>query len=295
MGIFRFYSHRFYFGIALISVLLVGACRSSRGDQPAAGAPTAAWQQQPLVIDGFNSDWAKPLPYFDSKEKIAYGVSNDRDNIYILLSTRDPLEQRKILEGGLTVWINSQAEKNENTSVGIGFPTDSRNNRERNLMAAAQPDAYKNKPISPDDLRDYSLFGFNKEEPVEHYDYDSSNAEGIQVKINLSSLGELVYEASIPLASIYPKSSTPFAKSIAVGFFMDGLPPQAGRRNGGIVGSGVGVGVGGGLGFGSFGSGGGLGLSIGSGIGGRRNDPNQALYKEGRIWQVLPLARPGIH
>src|ERR1035437_4912287 len=115
-----------YFNVLVLLFLLVCGCRSSKSAQQDLASQTAAWQKRPLIIDGSDSDWIKPLPYFDRKEKLSYAVSNDKDNIYLMLSTKDPQEQQKILQGGMTVWINRQAQKDENTAVGIGFPTDSR-------------------------------------------------------------------------------------------------------------------------------------------------------------------------
>lgn len=275
--------------------LSVCGCRSSRVDQQTALSQTAIWQQQPLVIDGSDSDWVKPLPYYDRKEKLRYAVSNDRYNIYIILSTGNEQEQQKILQGGMTVWINSQAEKNDNTAVGIGFPTDNRKSRNRNIMAAARPDLYKDKATSLDDLKDYSLYGFKKEGIVENYDYGQSNEEGVEVKINFNHAGELVYEALVPLNAVFPRnSSLNFTrKSIAVGFFMEGLPPNAGMHRGD---GGGGISIGGGIGMGSYGNGGGVGVSIGSGslgrIGGRGG---RHIYEQSRIWQVVFLARPSLH
>lgn len=277
----------------LASCLLACSCRSTRTDQQALTPQKAVWQHRPLVIDGSDGDWVKPLPYFDSKKKLAYSVSNDRDNIYIQLTTKDELEQRKIVQGGLTVWINGQAEKNETNAVGIGFPTDSRNNRDKSILAAARPDLYTNKRESLNDLKDYSLFGFNKDNAVQYYDYGSSNEAGVQVEINFNPAGELVYEALVPFKAIFPKNSSPTAgnRSIAVGFVIEGLPPQPGMRNGG----GGGISVGGGLGMGTFGSGGGLGVSIGSGSLGRIGGKSERqLYKQTKIWQVLPLANRDI-
>ncbi|HWK03251.1 MAG TPA: hypothetical protein VNS58_06450 [Puia sp.] len=278
-----------YYTIILISLSLAGGCRSSRNDQAASSSQTGSWQQQPIIIDGSDADWPKPLPYTDRKEKLNYAVSNDRDNVYILVSTRSPQEQQKIIQGGMTVWINNQAEKNESSSMGIGFPLDSRKNRDRELMAQARPGQYKDKGITLDDLKDYSLYSF-KNESIENYEYGQSNEEGVQVRIDYNKEGDLIYEASVPLSSIYPQNTSHnFAgKTVAVGIFIEGLPPDAHVRQDG---GGGGVSIGGGLGVGSFGSGGGVGLSIGTGSLGRIGGKDKQLYQLSRIWQVMPLGR----
>jgi len=272
-------------GLAFIAGLsLVSGCRSSRSDRSSDGN-TALWQQQPLTIDGSDDDWIKPLPYQNKKEQLSYAISNDRDNIYIMLTTGSRQVQQKIIQGGLTVWFNTQAEKDEAPAMGIGFPTDSRNNRDKNILAAARPDLYKDKIESLTDLKDYSLFGFNKDEPVQNFEYGSRNDKGIEMTVGFNKDGLLIYEALVPLKSLFPGggSAATGRRGIAVGFFMDGILPPPGQEGGG-----GGVSVGGGLGFGSYG-GSGVGISIGTGlgsIGGRRQGQ---LYKQSKIWQVLNL------
>ena len=279
----------YYCSIVLIFLSLAGGCRSSRNDQATSSSQPGNWQQQPIVIDGSDNDWAKPLPYTDRKEKLSYAVSNDKDNVYILVSTRSPQEQQKIIQGGMTVWVNNQAEKNESTSMGIGFPLDSRKNRDRELMAQARPDLYKDKSITLDDLKEYSLYGF-KNESIENYEYGQNNEEGVQVRIDYNKEGDLIYEASVPLSAIYPQNTSHnFAgKTVAIGIFIEGLPPNTAVRQ---EGGGGGVSIGGGLGVGSFGSGGGVGLSIGTGSLGRIGGKDRQLYQLSKIWQVMPLGR----
>jgi len=280
----------FYYSVVLISLSLTIGCRSSRGDQSSSPSETGIWPQRPIIVDGSDGDWVKPLPYTNRKEKLNYSVSNDGDNVYIIISTRSPQEQQKIIEGGMTVWVNSKAEKEESTSVGIGFPLDSRKDRDRDLMARARPDKYKNdKPITLDDLKNYSLYGFSSE--IENYEYGQNNGDGVLVRIDYNKEGDLIYEASVSLSTLYPQNTTHnFAgKSIAVGIFIEGLLPNAVVPQEG--GGGGGVSIGGGLGVGSFGSGGGVGLSIGTGSLGRIGGKNRQLYQLTKIWQVQPLAR----
>lgn len=282
----------FYYSMILISLALTGGCRSSRSDRGDAPSQSGSWQQRPIVIDGSDSDWTKPLLFNSGKEQLNYTVSNDQDNLYILVSTRSGQEQQKIIQGGLTVWINSQGEKDEATSVGIGFPLDSRKNRERNLLAEARPGQYKNKPITLDDLNEYALYGF-RNGAIENYQYGQNNDEGVQVRIDFNREGDLIYEASVPLSTIYPQNTSHnFAgKTLAVGIFIEGLPPDVHVRPDG--GGGGGVSIGGGVGVGSFGSGGGVGLSIGTGSLGRIGGKDRRLYQLSKIWQVLPVARAG--
>jgi len=279
--------HRSHCAALLIFFCLAAGCRSSRTDQETATAQTGIWQRTPLLIDGSDNDWIRPLPYHDKKDQLSYSITNDKENLYIMLATGDKQEQQKIIQGGLTVWFNTHGEKEEGNSAGIAFPTDSRNNRDRNLMAAARPDLAQKNVESLTDLKDYSLFGFNKEQPIQTYEYGARNEQDIEVTVAFNNAGELIYEARVPFKSLFPMISSPAAgrRSIAVGFFMEGIPPQPGQDQGG---GGSGVSVGGGLGFGSYG-GSGVGISIGTGLG-RIGGRKSQLNKQAKIWQVVNLA-----
>ena len=287
-----------YFIIAGVALTLSAGCRSTRADKDSSATPVTTWQYRPIVIDGSDADWVKPLPYYDKKEKVSYSITNDKENLYVLLSAKGEDEQHKTLSGGMTLWINNQAQKANSDALGIGFPTGSRPpSRESSLMQQARPQDYQNqnhRNSVADDLASYSLYGFSKDETVQNFDAGDTNQAGVRVKIGFNSLGELIYEASVPLSSIYPQNgSHNFAgKSLAVGLYIEGIPPgEEGRRRGG--GGGGGVSFDGGLGMGSYGSGMGLGMSIGSGAfgGGGGRGPDRQLFEQTQLWQVVPLAR----
>jgi len=80
---------------AALIFCFAGACRSTRSGQDNAGAEVSAWQARPLVIDGSDDDWNLPLPGYDKKEQVSYSMTNDKDNVYILLSAKTREEQQK--------------------------------------------------------------------------------------------------------------------------------------------------------------------------------------------------------
>jgi hypothetical protein len=274
-------------GTIMLSAFLSG-CGSSRNSQVST-VSTSTWQEAPLTIDGSDNDWTKPLPGYISSEKLSYAITNDGANLYILLSTKDPQQQQKIIQGGMTVWVNTKADKSIGDAVGIGYPLDIHNDRDRTLMEEAQPDRYSHKPLRLEDRKDYALYGFVRDS-IGNYTYGDDNPQGVRIRMDYNNAGELIYEASLPLATLFPghnPSSSYAAKSIAVGIFIQGMPPGSDVARGG---GGPAIGIGGGVGFGSFGSGGGVGLSIGTGttIGG--GGKNKQLFKDAEIWQTVQLA-----
>ncbi|HEY4109160.1 hypothetical protein [Puia sp.] len=278
----------------IITTLALASCGSSRqATSPDPG--TDNWQRLPLTIDGSDKDWTRPLPYGISSEKLTYSVTNDDQYLYILLETKNPQQQQKIIQGGMTIWVNTKADKSESGSVGIGYPLEARVDRDRQIMEEAQPDRYKNnKPVTLEDKKDYALYGFTRDTAGTFSYGNDDNPQGVKMRMDYSNEGDLIYEAAIPLPTLYPNhnpSASYAANSVAVGIFIEGLPPDARVPRGG-GGGGPEIGVGGGLGFGSFGSGGGIGISIGTGslIGGGGGGRKQ-LFRSTQTWQVVQLAR----
>lgn len=277
------------YGWMLLLPALMTGCSAGRNSESSA-MTSATWQQTPLTIDGSDNDWARPLPGYIAGEKLSYAISNDGANLYILLSTKDPQEQQKIIQGGMTVWINTKADKSIGDAVGIGYPLDDRNDPDRRLMEEAQPDRYKRGPATLQDRKDYALYGFLRDS-IGTYPYGDDNPQGVVMRMDYNNAGELIYEASLPLTLLFPghdpSSSSYASKSVAVGVFIQGLPPGAQVPRGG---GGPAIGVGGGAGFGTFGSGAGIGLSIGTGsmIGG--GGRNKQLSRDSEIWQTVQLA-----
>src|ERR1700721_1183153 len=93
-------------GLSLI--LLAAACSSSHQTEGSDAAPIvrSSYQSRPLYIDGSDNDWERPLPYSIKEEYVSYSISNDEKNLYILLTTASRQEQQKIIEGGMSVWVN---------------------------------------------------------------------------------------------------------------------------------------------------------------------------------------------
>lgn len=281
--------------LTLAALTILAGCSSSRKSQDS--DPTArSWQGQALTIDGSDKDWPKNLPYSVKSEQINYSVTNDAQNLYILMSTKSPQEAQKIVQGGMTVWVNPKADKSIGGAIGIGYPLDSRNDRDKILMEEARPDRNReHRPSTLEDKKEYSLYGFdNGSQSIPTYTYGDTNTQNIQMRMDYNDAGDLIYEAAIPLTVLYPghnSSSSYASKTVAVGFIIEGLPPGTNVPRGSGGGGGPAIGVGGGVGFGSFGSGGGLGISIGTGslIGGGGGSKRQ-LFRQSEVWQTVQLS-----
>jgi hypothetical protein len=270
------------FSMLSISIVLT-ACSSIKNNRQSDILQSTYWQKDSLFVDGSDNDWAKPLSYFDEKQQVGYTISNDKNNLYILATTKDENNIQKILRGGLTVYINHHGVKEEAGAAGISFPTGNRIRKDNKLLND-RPELEQDKHIALNAVDDYALFGFQQVKTPENYNYGTSNPEGIILAVGLNTSGELVYEALVPLSSFLNRNEliNLNRKSFAIGFVLESIPGQPRSRNGGLA-------IGAGIGLGSFGRGAGVGLSIGTGaltnIGGRKRN------KPVKIWRELLLAK----
>lgn len=72
-----------------------------------------------IASHGFNAGIAEKMG-FHEKSGILYKFENDKDNLYLLLATSDPVLQRKIAYFGMTVWIDRSGDRNK--VQGFRFP-----------------------------------------------------------------------------------------------------------------------------------------------------------------------------
>lgn len=151
---------------------------------------------QPIKIDGKLNDWNGKLKYFKD-EKMAVGVLNNSDNLYLSLSTADKGNIIKILKMGFTIWFEPGNEKGE--TIGIQYPIKKeRATPERFVKSNRNPSGGKiiEKMINNIKLNNSEYLVINDDNfPLGAYSLTDKNG----VKIGLGyKAGKLVYEMKIP-------------------------------------------------------------------------------------------------
>jgi len=232
------------------------------------------YQTPPLKADGSAEDWSLPLKNFDSGNNMYYSLSNDLDNLYIRVKTRDNLTQMRILSSGIQFWLDTSGKNKE--QIGLQFPitlkphkrtaTVNRENRDSSIIRKpADLASLKNKFLN-DDKRMH-VEGFKP--PVGGI-LPVPNDFGIAMNIDWDSTGAMIYEASIPFRTFYKTSLSPndSAKLMGVKIDINGMPYASngmGARPGAYSGMGMGMG---GMGMGGYGGMGfGLRIPLGGGMG----------------------------
>lgn len=73
-------------------------------------------------IDGYNKEWASPLPRFDKKTSFSYDVANDDKNLYLIIRVTDASIQQQLVSNGLEIWINTEGKKKKTTGISYPLP-----------------------------------------------------------------------------------------------------------------------------------------------------------------------------
>jgi len=207
----------------------------------------ALWQNQEQAFSLSPGD----SQGYDRDTRLHYLLSNDRDNLYVVLWTDDPDAQRKMLWAGMELAIDTNGRKEGHGRIvfpesdapilgmaGMGRPAGT----DRGRAGQGQDPAARQEMLRRlvDGKTHMNLSGFKNHRNGR---MAASGENGITVSLELDSAGVLTYRALIPLRTYYrelPESGPPdrpFSLLVTANG-LEGLRP-AGRSPGSPSGSGM--------------------------------------------------------
>lgn len=224
---------------AIVSLMLIQSCGGSKKTSSSSGNQEDKYYSRHLtpVIDGNMNEWGETLLY-DNSTKCIYSIANDDSALYIAIKAADRIQQMKIVQGGMEIWIDDKAKKKKSTGVkfpvgggGMSMPTD-RNNRQDPKEMRQQ---LKLK------LRTMELTGFKEGLNGSH----SVNSD-VRIKsvIDWDNKDNMIYELAIPFGAL-EETVRANLNNISIGFFIKGVKldgfgggmpaggPPGGRSGGG--------------------------------------------------------------
>lgn len=284
------------FNIFLLCTLLsLQACSSAKHTDKQKKLP-GDWQQTPVVVDGNSNEWPSPYPNYDSRAKVGYATSNDRDNLYITVETGDEYTEMKILKAGLTVWIDTDGGKQQ--QMAINYPLQDDNDpydpsKKDDQQSSSSPSSMRVPELGAkirralDDATQLTIEGFPG--CSGGFAVAQNNNCGIKVHIGIDEYKELIWEASIPFKAIYGKSQITKAdegKPISVCFAVKAFKKGPSTHGNDVSSGGMNGGMGGHMGGGGMGSHGGGGRR---GMNGQEN-PRDLLFESTKTWKQFGLA-----
>jgi hypothetical protein len=266
--------HKVPYFWAIMSLLTgCGSANKSRGGYKLMGN----WQQNPVIANGKDEEWEKPLNYSNTHEKLFYSVTNDEVNLYVLLKTSsDPL-QSKILQTGLTIWVNTTGQKKAAAGIQLLSGNAHVQSGPEPRQFSRQSDKVQQKKTALTKFDTCRLSGFGKGID-DSYSIKNTNPAGIQIGINMNASNELICEAVIPFNSLYISQPSPPSMPqaiFAVGFLIPGLPSPTNTPDMGGGGPPPGT---------TF-----NGMPPEMGNGSLRYEI-QGLFSDTKVWQIVPLA-----
>ncbi len=154
------------------------------------------------IIDGATNDWVAPMQYNDNK--ISYSVSNDNENLYLVIQTISQSVQQKIMRSGMTVSFSSKSPKKKNVHVYFPLKADAVSNTER-----LRPDPEGNNSITDQRayMRDHILEQFTEMKVKGIKSIKGKipvlNDYGVLAAINWEGEKLLTYEIQLPIKELF--------------------------------------------------------------------------------------------
>ena len=174
-----------------MQLLFSGICYAQDATLPLK-APTTT-----VAIDGINKEWGDELAYYNADRKIHYTISNDKDNLYLVIKTNDERQLNNILLSGVTFSIDTKGRKKRAYSV--TFPAQEMaitNDININTLEEKRSFAQLTK------FKKIEVDGFKN---IDEDKIPNGSAYKIQSAINIDDNGFLVYEEAIPLNLFQPE------------------------------------------------------------------------------------------
>jgi hypothetical protein len=138
------------------------------------------------------------------KGNLYYFLSNDNANVYIDMKIVDPPTQTRILEYGLTIWINMDGK--ELKKMGIRFPIGSQNSKVRKNSDMGEYNMSKdvNTATLLSLANKIELLGFTSEEVRL---FPAGNSDNFRGSLRYDNEGTLYYRMVMPIAKLPVRNS----------------------------------------------------------------------------------------
>ncbi len=145
-----------------------------------------------VTIDGKNTEWGENLAYHNAENNIHYTISNDKENLYLVIKTNDTKQQNNIILAGVTFSIDTKGRKKKGYAVTfpeklVPLTNIPLNTPEQKRVAVSKING----------TRKIGIHGFKKD--VDEDEIYPGNSYKIQTALNFDANGYLIYEAAIPL------------------------------------------------------------------------------------------------
>lgn len=103
----------FFVSCVMAMLLLVAGCNRTV-------SVDSRWTDGGIVVDGQDNEWRDGGMFFDATTNTKIGIRNDAHDLYLCLVIKEENIERVILQGGFTLWVCR--DKNKNKLWGLRYP-----------------------------------------------------------------------------------------------------------------------------------------------------------------------------
>ncbi len=236
----------------------------------------ARWISNLVTIDGNDTEWRKPLNFYDNASGIMYAIGNDKDNLYLCVTVNDEMRMKKLMSAGWTIGLSSKEKKKKFKSE-ITFPgvnvmgiSKSTNNFEKEKAADNFMEFYK---LQMTKVSCKGLKSNISELAV-------NNRENIRIAIGADNTQHIIFEIAIPLKEFFASDLKNLQELITMNISVNALERPSGGSPGGRP-SGMGGSMNGSSGGSRSGGGSRGGGRSGGMAGGMRGNGSGSEYRQG--------------
>jgi uncharacterized membrane protein YgcG len=160
------------------------------------------------------------------KGALSYCLSNDDKNMYVDIKITESIEQGKVLQMGLVLWLNTDGKSRKIT--GIRYPVGAKYSRA--MRARGEPQAALNQETPLSLANTIQLIGFKDANPKS---FPSNNTDNFRGSVKYDNDGNLLYSMTIPLAKLPEGGKSSNGKIYPMNIAIEyGAPPQTGGQSG---------------------------------------------------------------
>ncbi len=190
--------------LCIVTVICVSGCENID--------LTSKWRDRDIVVDGIDTDW-KHATVFLENTRVAIGLLNDEDYLYISMSPWDIRRQNHIINSGLIVWFDPDG--NHEKRFGICFPLEKEYETPLKVLENDRKASEKTLHAFREMQDSLEIIISGEQQPIQMH-ISEERASGISVAVGNSD-GRLFYEMKVPIHTgngkpyaINPNSKKPF-------------------------------------------------------------------------------------
>lgn len=196
-----------------ISIFLISSLPAL--SQKKAELITTKWAGKPMLVDGILDDWKDSLDLYNEETKLYYKLSNDEENIYLVIKNGSKEGLTKILARGIS--FSANIESNKKNPASVTFPVlDRTPGKKQNASEDPEPKEIQERILSK--IKEIRVEGFKE---IIDGGISLYNTYGIKAAASFDSKDNLVQEIAIPLRllGIEPGRTEPITYGIRINGF----------------------------------------------------------------------------